>query len=124
MTASSRGHSIPAVSQASNAQEALQELDLLCADITHFIAQVAPRAQYRAPIIDWHHAGDYAQKDIAGLRKFLAAAEAERQYVEGVSCFPAWIARTGHGKRGARDIRAGGEILRLAERDAWEVETS
>jgi hypothetical protein len=75
---------LPAVSSATSPSEALAELSRLCADIQEFIAHTAPRAQYRAPIIDWHHADDYAQKDIAGLKKFLGAAEAERSYVEGV----------------------------------------
>lgn len=75
---------LQATSSASTPQEALQELIDLCEDIQHFIAHTAPRAQYRAPIIDWHHADDYAQKDIAGLKKFLGAAESERSYVEGV----------------------------------------
>lgn len=78
----------PAISAADTVHEALEELERLCEDIEHFIVHLAHRAQYRAPIIDWHHADDYAQKDIVGLKKFLAAAEAERQYVEGVCpCF-------------------------------------
>lgn len=66
---------------------ALEQLEDLCVSIHDCIAHTQPAALYRAPIIDWHHPDDYAQKGITGLRKFLGTAEAERDHVAGVSCF-------------------------------------
>jgi hypothetical protein len=59
------------------AQEVHDALTNLCKDIERWISEVAPLAQYRAPIIDWHHPDDYGQRGIQGLRKFLAHAAAE-----------------------------------------------
>jgi hypothetical protein len=67
------------------AHEVHNALTNLCKDIERWISKVAPSAQYRAPIIDWHHPDDYGQRGIQGLRKFLAHAAAERDHVESVS---------------------------------------
>lgn len=67
------------------AHEVHDALTNLCKDIERWISEVAPLAQYRAPIIDWHHPDDYGQRGIQGLRKFLAHAAAERDHVESVS---------------------------------------
>ena len=60
-------------------------LGTLCVSIQRFIEADAEDAVYRAPIIDYHHPNDYGQKGITGLRKFLSHAEAERDYLTGVS---------------------------------------
>ena len=68
----------------------LCQLQSLHQDIQTFIDTTAQAAQYRAPIIDWHHRDhphEYGQKDITGLRKFLSTVQAERDYVQGVSLF-------------------------------------
>ncbi len=60
-------------------------LENLCISIRGFIDQDVDRAVYKAPIIDHHHPDDYQQRAITGLKKFLGHAEAERDYVSGVS---------------------------------------
>jgi hypothetical protein len=73
-----------------DAQTALDQLQRLCQSIQDFNKYTLPSALYRAPVIDWHHPDDYSQKAIAGLRKFLSTAEAERDHVAGVSLLPSY----------------------------------
>jgi hypothetical protein len=69
--------------QVKHAHDALKKL---CVDIERFVQHEARAAEYRAPIIDWHHPDDYGQRGIQGIRKFLAQATTERDHVAGVSC--------------------------------------
>lgn len=69
----------------SDIEIALKQLQDLCTSIQHFATDILPQILYRAPVIDWHHPDDYSQSAVTGLRKFLSAAEAERDHVAGVN---------------------------------------
>lgn len=75
----------PSLLMGSDIQAALKQLQDICTSIEHWRKDVLPFAQYRAPIVDWHHPDDYAQKGVAGLRKFQSTVEAERDHVASVS---------------------------------------
>lgn len=66
-------------------ESAYHALDKLCLAIKAF-SDTAPRTKhYKAPVIDHFHPDGYGQRTIAGLSRFLSHAQAEKDYVEGVS---------------------------------------
>lgn len=60
-------------------------LDQLCTAVKAFSDSAPRTVHYRAPVIDHFHPDGYTQRTIAGLSRFLSHAQAERDYVEGVS---------------------------------------
>jgi hypothetical protein len=66
-------------------ETAYHALDQLCLAIKAFSDSAPSRIYYKAPVIDHFHPNGYGQRAIAGLSRFLSHAQAERDYVEGVS---------------------------------------
>ena len=62
----------------------IEVIDELCASIQHFKLHCLPHATYTAPIIDYFNPDDYSQLSIAGLSKFIARVEVERENVRAV----------------------------------------
>ncbi|WVN89708.1 uncharacterized protein L203_104938 [Cryptococcus depauperatus CBS 7841] len=61
------------------------QITSLLESVDDFASKYAELATYNAPIIDWHHSGDYRQTVIRGLKRFRSSVEKEKDYLQAIA---------------------------------------